>query len=152
MHFFKYALGSLALAGSVLAQSGGILSVFAQSQTCDPGTITGIENGLICGTCYPLNQGWPGTLCGTPKTHIGTHSVPICLPGKYWPGHCLGRVRGCKFYSRSQRIILMYLQSSCNSEITQMQGGGCLGGSISSVRIACASVTQAAVPTAAAAR
>ncbi|KAJ7465488.1 hypothetical protein FB451DRAFT_1369846 [Mycena latifolia] len=119
MHFFKYALGSLALAGSVLAQSGGILSVFAQSQTCDPGAITGIENGLICGTCYPLNQVYQSVYLG----NIGQGTV--------WG---------------------VFGDSSCNSEITQMQGGGCLGGSISSVRIACASVTQAAVPTAVAAR
>jgi hypothetical protein len=137
MHLFKYAIASLALARGALAQSGGLLSVFAQSQTCDSGAITGIESGLGCGICYPLNQGSPCALWGTPKTHIGKHSVPICLPGKYRPKHLLGRVRGCKFDSKSQRIILMYLQSNCNSEIAQMQGGGCLGGSVSSVRIAC---------------
>ncbi|KAJ7759603.1 hypothetical protein B0H16DRAFT_595191 [Mycena metata] len=119
MHFFKYALGSLALAGGALAQGGGLLSVFAQSQTCDPGAITGLESGLVCGTCYPLNQVYPSVYLG----NIGQ--------GTIWG---------------------VFGDSSCNSEITQMQGGGCLGGSVSAVRIACPGATAAAVPTAAAAR
>ncbi|KAJ7451004.1 hypothetical protein B0H11DRAFT_2076690 [Mycena galericulata] len=119
MHFFKYALGSLALAGGAFAQSGGLLSVFAQSQTCDPSAMTGLESGLVCGTCYPLNQVYPSVYLG----NIGQGTV--------WG---------------------VFGDSSCNSEIAQMQGGGCLGGSVSSVRIACPGATAAAVPTAAAAQ
>ncbi|KAF7339179.1 hypothetical protein MVEN_01995200 [Mycena venus] len=119
MHFFKYALGSLALAGGTLAQSGGLLSVFAQSQSCDPGATTGIESGLVCGTCYPLNQVYQSVYLG----NIDQSTI--------WG---------------------VFGDSSCNSEIAQMQGGGCLGGSVSSVRIGCPRATAAAVPTAAAAR
>ncbi|KAJ6497922.1 hypothetical protein DFH09DRAFT_336675 [Mycena vulgaris] len=117
MHLFKHALGSLALAGGALAQSGATLSVFAQSQTCDPGAITGIEGGLVCGTCYPLNQAYPSVYVG----NIGQGTV--------WG---------------------VFGDSNCNSEIAQIQGGGCLVGSVSSVRIACPGATAAAIPTAAA--
>ncbi|KAJ6533876.1 hypothetical protein DFH09DRAFT_1092254 [Mycena vulgaris] len=86
-------LGSLALAGSSLAQGGALLTVFTGDKTC-AGAPSGLVSGLICNHCYDLDQAYNSVSLGNfPEfafwdTYTGGHCEPATRLGQKLGGGC----------------------------------------------------------------